>query len=54
MFGNVVYKNGGEYAAIAEQIRQFRYESNRSHSGAVSTGAELSIAYNKKAGECMR
>lgn len=28
MLGNVVYQNGGEYAAIAEQVRQFRYESN--------------------------
>ena len=51
MLGNVVYQNGGEYAAIAEQIRQFRYESNLQPFWGGKYRAELSIAYNKKAGE---
>ena len=51
MLGNVVYQNGGEYAAIAEQVRQFRYESNLQPFWGGKYRAELSIAYNKKAGE---
>ena len=51
MLGNVVYRNGGEYAAIAEQVRQFRYESNLQPFWGGKYRAELSIAYNKKAGE---
>ena len=51
MLGNIVYRNGGEYAAIAEQIRQFRYESNLQPFWGGKYRAELSIAYNKKAGE---
>ena len=46
-----VDNNGGEYAAIAEQIRQFRYESNLQPFWGGKYRAELSIAYNKKAGE---
>ena len=49
--GNVVYKNGGEYAAIAEEVRQFRYESNLRPFWGGKYKAEVSIAYNKKAGE---
>lgn len=49
--GNVVYKNGGEYAAIAEEVRQFRYESSLRPFWGGKYKAEVSIAYNKKAGE---
>jgi len=49
--GNVVYKNGGEYAAIAEEVRQFRYESNLRPFWGGKYKAEVSIAYNKNAGE---
>lgn len=51
MMGNVVYENGGEYAAIADEVRQFRYESKLESFWGGKYKAELSISYNKKAGE---
>jgi dihydroorotate oxidase B, electron transfer subunit len=49
--GNVVYKNGGVNATIANEIRQFRYESKLAPFWGGRYKAELSISYKKKAGE---
>ena len=51
MFGNVVYENGGQYAAIAEETRQLQYSSQLQPFWGGKYRAEISISYNKKAGE---
>lgn len=49
--GNIVYKNGGVNAIIANETRQFRYESKLAPFWGGTYKAELSISYKKKAGE---
>ena len=49
--GNVVYRNGGVNATIANETRQFRYESKLAPFWGGKYTAELSISYKKKAGE---
>ena len=49
--GNVVYKNGGVNATIANETRQFNYDSNLAPFWGGKYKVELSISYKKKAGE---
>ncbi len=49
--GNIVYQNGGVNAIIANETRQFRYESKLEPFWGGKYTAELSISYKKKAGE---
>ena len=49
--GNIVYKNGGVNATIANETRQFRYDSNLAPFWGGKYKVELSISYKKKAGE---
>ena len=49
--GNVVYKNGGVNAMIANETRQFNYDSNLAPFWGGKYKVELSISYKKKAGE---
>lgn len=51
MFGNVVYENGGQYAAIAEETRQLQYSSQLQPFWGGKYHVEVSIVYNKEAGE---
>jgi len=49
--GNVVYKNGGVNAMIANETRQFNFDSNLAPFWGGKYKVELSISYKKKAGE---
>lgn len=50
MWGREVYHNGGEYAAIAGQTRQLRYQSQLRPFWGGKYTVTASIAYNKQAG----
>ena len=51
MMGNVVYYNGGDYAAIASKTRQLTYTSKLQPFWGGVYRAQATIAYTKKAGE---
>ena len=51
MMGNVVYHNGGDYAAIANETRQLTYTSKLQPFWGGVYRAQATITYTKKAGE---